>query len=115
MSIATPRSGRNSALPARTWFKHMRVRARIAVRNIRRTRLRRVAWSNGYVRLLVCATASAAMLAAAGFYHVYLDRNDLPDLGGFTRFEFPTIGHIYDARDQPLKEMTVESPPDHSI
>ena len=61
------------------------------------------------MRLLLCTTAFAVVLAAAGFYHVYLDRNSLPDLEGFTRFEFPTIGHIYDAHDQPLKEMAAES------
>jgi hypothetical protein len=33
-----------------------------------------------------------------------LDRNNLRDLEGFTRFEFPTIGHIYDGAGQPLKE-----------
>ena len=61
------------------------------------------------MRLLLCTTAFAVVLAAAGFYHVYLDRNSLPDLEGFTRFEFPTIGHIYDAHDQSLKEMGAES------
>ena len=39
------------------------------------------------------------------FHYVYFDSNSLPDLEGFTRFEFPTIGHIYDARGQTLKEM----------
>ena len=48
---------------------------------------------------------SYGALVAAGFHHVYFDRNNLPDMGGFTRFEFPTIGHIYDANGQPLKEM----------
>jgi hypothetical protein len=49
------------------------------------------------------------LLAAAGFYYFYFDRNDLPDLDGFTRFEFTTIGHIYDANGQPLKEMASEA------
>jgi membrane peptidoglycan carboxypeptidase len=61
------------------------------------------------VRLLLCTTAFAAALAAVGFYHVYFDRNNLPDLEGFTRFEFPTIGRIYDANGRPLKEMASES------
>jgi penicillin-binding protein 1A len=51
----------------------------------------------------------AAVLATAGFYYVYVDRNGLPDLDGFIRFEFPTTGHIYDANGQPLKEMAEES------
>jgi penicillin-binding protein 1A len=87
----------------------MRVLARIAVRSIRNTRLRRLQWTSGPVRLLLGTTAFAAVLTAAGFYHVYLDRSNLPDLGAFTRFEFPTIGRIYDANGQPLKEMTLES------
>ena len=96
-------------MPVRTWFTRVRVRARAAIRSIRKTRLGRLDWTNPLVRLLLCTMAFGAVLAAAVFYHVYLDRNSLPDLEGFTRFEFPTIGHIYDARDQPLKEMAVES------
>jgi penicillin-binding protein 1A len=61
------------------------------------------------VRLLLCTTAFAAVLATAGCYHVYFDRNNLPGLDGFTRFEFPTIGRIYDINGQPLKEMASES------
>ena len=87
----------------------MRVRARAAVRRIRRTRLGRLGWTKGLVRLFLCTTAFAAVPAGAGFYHVYFDRNSLPDLEGFTRFEFSTIGHIYDAHGQPLKEMASES------
>jgi penicillin-binding protein 1A len=44
-----------------------------------------------------------------GFYYVFFDRNSLPDLEGFTRFEFSTIGHIYDTHGQTLKEMASES------
>jgi penicillin-binding protein 1A len=61
------------------------------------------------VRLLLGASALAAVAGAAGFYHVYLDRSGLPDLEGFKRFEFPTVGTIYDAHGQPLKEMASES------
>src|SRR6185369_6112129 len=39
---------------------------------------------------------------------VYFDREDLPDLGPFTRFEFPSIGHVYDANGQPLIELARE-------
>jgi membrane carboxypeptidase/penicillin-binding protein len=93
----------------RGWFKRTQVRAQAVVRRIRQTRLGRLDWTKGLVRLLLCTTAFAAVLAAGGFYYVYLDRNSLPDLEGFTRFEFPTIGHIYDARGQTLKEMAAES------
>ena len=43
-----------------------------------------------------------------GFYHVYFDRSDLPDLEAFARFEFPTIGTVYDANGQPLIELAKE-------
>src|SRR5664279_1853990 len=106
--VRTPPRG-GSAMPGRTWFQRVRVRARAAVRRVRRRRLGRLGWTNPLVRLLLCTTAFAVLSAAAGFYHVYFDRNSLPDLEGFTRFEFPTIGHIYDAHDHPLKEMAAES------
>jgi penicillin-binding protein 1A len=85
------------------------VRARAAVRKVRRFRLGRVEWKRGLVRFLVCNMALAGVLTAAGLYYFYLDRNDLPDLGGFTRFEFPSIGYIYDANGRPLKEMASEA------
>src|ERR1017187_6865224 len=109
MSVARPPPRPDSAMSVRTWFKRTRVRARAAVRRIRKTRLGRLDWTTGLVRLLLCTTAFAAVLAAAGCYHVYFDRSSLPDLEGFTRFEFPTIGHIYDVHGQPLKEMASES------
>ena len=87
----------------------MRVRVRAAARRMRRTRVGRLGRTKGVIRLVLCATAFAAVPAAAGLYHVYFDRNSLPDLDGFTRFEFSTIGHIYDAHGQPLREMAAES------
>ena len=109
MSIARPPPGRGSATPVRTWYRRMRVRARAAIRGIRKTRWGRLDWHNPLFRLLICTTAVALVLAAAGFYHIYFDRRSLPDLEAFTRFEFPTIGHIYDAHDRPIKEMGSES------
>jgi len=76
---------------------------------MRRSRLGRLNWKKGAKRVLAGTTVIAAVAAAAVFYHVYLDRKNLPDLGGFTRFEFPTMGNIYDARGQLLKEMGTES------
>jgi len=61
------------------------------------------------VRLLICTTAVTAVLTTAVIYHIYFDRSNLPDLEGFTRFEFPTIGGIYDANGKLLKEMASES------
>jgi penicillin-binding protein 1A len=71
--------------------------------------LGRTKWTNGIIHFLVFTAALAAILTTAGFYHVYFNRNNLPDLEGFTRFEFPTTGHIYDANGQSLKEMGSES------
>src|ERR1035437_2760328 len=96
-------------VPVRTLSRRVRVHVRAAVRRARRTRLGGLGCSKGVVRLLLCITALAAVSGAAGVYHVYFDRNDLPDMEGFNRFEFPTIGHIYDAHGQPLKEMAAES------
>ena len=48
------------------------------------------------------------LLVSIGFYHVYLNRSDLPDLESFARFEFPTIGIVYDANEQPLVELAKE-------
>lgn len=36
------------------------------------------------------------------FAHVYYDRDHLPDLEPFVAFEFPAIGHIYDAHGEPV-------------
>ena len=68
-------------------------------------------WTRGVIVLLTCASlAGAASFSAALFtigavYHVYVDRENLPDLGPFTRFEFPTIGHVYDTNHRPLIEL----------
>jgi penicillin-binding protein 1A len=45
---------------------------------------------------------------SSGLYHLYFDRSDLPDIGAFVRFEFPTIGTVYDANGQPLFELAKE-------
>lgn len=109
MSIARPPPRWNPAMSIRTCLKRMRARAEALATRIRRSWLGRRDWKSGLVRLLLCASAFAAVLASAGFYHIYFDRNSLPDLDQFTRFELPTIGHIYDANGQPLKEMASES------
>jgi penicillin-binding protein 1A len=46
-----------------------------------------------------------AALVAVGLHHIYFDRANLPDIRPFARFEFPTIGHIYDVNDRPLVEV----------
>jgi penicillin-binding protein 1A len=71
-------------------------------------------WSRGVIGLLTCAgvaavaSVAAALVTLGALHHVYLDRDNLPDVGPFTRFEFPTIGHIYDTNGQPLIELARE-------
>jgi penicillin-binding protein 1A len=66
------------------------------------------------VALLTCAaivavaSVGAALFTLDALHHIYLGRRNLPDLGPFTRFEFPTIGHVYDANGQPLIELARE-------
>jgi penicillin-binding protein 1A len=68
----------------------------------------------GVIALLTCAAlvAAASVVAAlfitSALYNVYFDRENLPELGPFTRFEFPAIGHVYDAQGQPLVELARE-------
>ena len=91
-----------------TWFRRLWVGALAAARRIRSIRLDRLSWQSGVVYLLICLTITTVALAAVGFHHVYFDRTNLPDIEPFTRFEFPSIGHIYDANGQPLIELARE-------
>jgi penicillin-binding protein 1A len=65
-------------------------------------------FSRRTVVLVVCALIvsapflTVAVVGLSAWYHVYVDRENLPDLGGFTRFELPTIGRVYDINGQPL-------------
>ena len=83
-------------------FRYARVGAPGATRKIRSIRLVGPLWKRGIIYLFFCTTVITAALVALGFYHIYLDRTNLPDIRPFARFEFPTIGHVYDANDQPL-------------
>ena len=74
-------------------------------RKIRLIRSHGLRWKRGIVYLLVSTMVIFAGLAAVGYHHIYFDRTDLPDIGPFARFEFPSIGHIYDANGQPLGEV----------
>jgi len=58
--------------------------------------------------IVAAATVLATLVAGFEFHHVYFNRRDLPDLGPFTRFEFPTIGRVYDAGGRPLIELARE-------
>ena len=78
-------------------------------------RTRAAAWRRRAAMLLLtsavlagAASLSAALFVSITLYQVYFDRTNLPDLGPFTRFEFPTIGHVYDTNGQPLIELARE-------
>lgn len=61
--------------------------------------------SSVLVGVVLTGTTILAMRSA---YYVYADRQDLPDVEPFLRFEFPTIGHVYDRAGQPLIELARE-------
>ena len=86
-----------------TSLRRLRVSALAATRRIRSTR-----WRRGVLNHAIRATAIMAALVSIGFYHVYFDRSDLPDIEAFARFEFPTIGTVFDANGQPLIELAEE-------
>ncbi len=79
-----------------------------SIRNSGNTRCAKRRWRSGVLNLVICATPIIAALVAIGFYHVYFDRSDLPDIEAFARFEFPTVGTVYDATGQPLIELAKE-------
>src|ERR1700693_6070485 len=94
---------------ARTWFKRMLAGAQAVVAHaIRSSRYAKLSWRTSAAGLLLCTTTITVTLVAIGLYHVYLDRTNLPDLEPFVRFDFATIGHIYDTNGQSLIEMATE-------
>lgn len=70
--------------------------------------------SRGVIVLLICAgivnaaSVCAALFTISAWYHIYYDRENLPDPGPFTRFEFPTLGRVYDTNGEPLIELARE-------
>jgi membrane peptidoglycan carboxypeptidase len=92
------------AVLGRTWLKHIRAGAR----SIRGSRLAGLHWRRGVVRVLVCTAIAAAVPLAGGIHYICFDRTNLPDLRAFSRFELPTIGHVYDVDGRPLVEMASE-------
>ena len=86
----------------------MQVVALTVARRIRTSRLAGLPWRRGIVRGLVGTAIIAFAVAAAGIHYIYFDRTDLPDLQAFLRFEFPTVGHVYDVNGRPLIEMATE-------
>jgi penicillin-binding protein 1A len=77
-------------------------------RRIRLARTARENWQRSILNLALCAIPMIAAVVSVGAYHVYFDRSELPDIEGFVRFEFPTIGTVYDANGTPLIELAKE-------
>ncbi len=71
-------------------------------------------WTRGVLLVVVgagllgVAALGVTVLAASAIHHIFFDRQNLPDLGPFTRFEFPAVGRIYDIHQQPLVELARE-------
>ena len=103
-----PHTRGDSAIYFPTWLRRLRVKALAAARRIRSTRCAKRYWQRGVLNLVICTTPIIAALVSIGIYHVYFDRSDLPDIEPFARFEFPTIGTVYDANGQPLIELAKE-------
>ena len=57
---------------------------------------------------MAAVSVLATLLVAVEWHYVYVNRQNLPDLGPFTRFEFPAIGRVYDAGGTPLIELARE-------
>jgi penicillin-binding protein 1A len=92
----------------RTWLNRILTATLIAVRGVRDSCIGRLPWRRGAVFFLVCTMVMAAALVAMGMYYVCFDRTNLPDLQAFGRFDFPTVGHIYDVNGRSLIEMASE-------
>ena len=103
-----PHTRWDSAAYIPPWLRRLRVRALVLTGRIRRTRLGRLNWRRGVRYFAICTTVFCAALITVGIHHVYFDRTALPDIEPFARFEFPTIGTVYDANGQPLIELAKE-------
>lgn len=98
----------DSATYIPTWLRSFRVRALVLTRRIRRTRLGRLNWRRGVRYFAICIIVITAAFVSVGVHHIYFDRTNLPDIEPLARFEFPTIGIVYDANGLPLIEMAKE-------
>ncbi|HLJ26393.1 MAG TPA: transglycosylase domain-containing protein [Candidatus Angelobacter sp.] len=92
------------AVPPRIW----RTRLRLLIQYFHRLPLAvRVPLITASV-LVICVTVVGVALITIALHYIYFDRTDLPRIEQFARFEFSTIGHIYDLNGQPLVEMSRE-------
>ena len=92
-----------------TWFQRMRARTLAAARQFRRTHSGGLRYAVRFLAGTIGIAATMAVLVLlVGLHHVYFDRDNLPDIEPFARFEFPAIGHVYDTNGQPLIELARE-------
>ena len=77
-------------------------------RKIHDTRISKLPWKWGAVIVLICVMMFTTVLVVAGIQYVCYNRNNLPDLHAFSRFDFPTVGNIYDVNGRSLVEMASE-------
>jgi penicillin-binding protein 1A len=61
-----------------------------------------------FAALTGAVVVGLALALTGTLYHIYFNRQDLPDAGPFLRFEFPAVGHVYDTNGQPLIELARE-------
>jgi penicillin-binding protein 1A len=108
LSVPYAQSRRDAAIYFPTWFKRLRARTLALAGRIRDTRFAERPWQRYVLGLVFCATPMVGAFVSIGFYHVYFDRSELPDMEAFARFEFPTVGTVYDANDRPLIELAKE-------
>ena len=86
----------------------MKINYQWAVQKIRRIHLGGLRWRSGVVCFLIFTMVIPVSLVAIGLYYVYFNRSALPEIEPLIRFEFPTIGHVYDINDQPIIELARE-------
>ena len=89
-------------------FERTRVGTLAAARRIPASRLGRLPWRRGAFCALAGTASIAATLTVVGVYYIYFYRANLPDPEAFSRFELPTVGHVYDSNDRALAEMATE-------
>ena len=58
----------------------------------------------------VVALAMALFFLLTVVYHVYVDREGLPDIGPFARFEFPTVARVTAVNGNALVELRLLVP-----
>jgi penicillin-binding protein 1A len=81
-------------------YQEVRGRIKKAIAGARKNRAARV-----LIRTTAGTTLVAVVVLLCTAIYVNFNRTNLPDLDEFTRFEPPTMGHVYDANGRVLIEM----------